>query len=132
MPQQRSNQQRIRILFVDDHGLLREQFYEAFNNPHVVHTASTAEEGWNLYLDKNPQIIFLDIGLPDASGHDLARRIKNENPSAYIVMATASRYSEDSQEARNNDVDGYIIKPFDIKKIASHIERYRTNHLSGL
>lgn len=126
---QTENHLQLHILVVEDHDLLRKMFSEAFRNIHTVHTASSAEEGWKLYLDKTPDIVFLDIGLPDTSGHELAHRIKERNPASYVIMATSSDYEEDMEEAARNNADGFIVKPFDKKKITGYIDRYLEKHL---
>jgi DNA-binding NarL/FixJ family response regulator len=90
----------------------------------MIGAAATAKEGWNLYLKNNPDIVFLDILLPDGSGNDLAHKIKEHNPKAYIVMATASDYADDKEEAAFNHVDGFPTKPFDKQKVDDLIDRY--------
>ncbi|MDE2029195.1 MAG: response regulator [Alphaproteobacteria bacterium] len=123
MPQHAPNR-KLTILLVEDNDFLRKTFCEAFRDKHSILSASSAEEGWALYVDRLPDIVFLDIGLPDASGHILAGRIKEKNPSAYVIMATASDYAEDVEAAGHNHVEGFITKPFDKKKIESYIEKY--------
>jgi two-component system chemotaxis response regulator CheY len=122
--QQKSDNQHLRILVVEDSDLLKELFLHAFDSSHIVEVTPTLQEGWKLYVEREPHIVFLDVGLPDGNGHDLARRIKKRNPSAYVVMATGSRYREDKEEAAFNHVDGFITKPFDKKGINDFVERY--------
>ena len=128
MPQEKSERNPLHLLVVEDHDLLRKLFSEAFRGSHVVHAASSAEEGWKLYLDKAPNITFLDIGLPGASGHDLAHKIKRHDPASYVIMATISDDTEDMEEAARNNADGFIVKPFDKKKIAGYIDQYLAIH----
>jgi DNA-binding response OmpR family regulator len=80
-----------------------------------------------LYLEKSPNIVFIDIGLPDGSGNDLAQRIKAHNPSVYIVMATASHKTDDKVAAVRNHVDGYIGKPLRKKELGDLVERYKSH-----
>jgi two-component system, chemotaxis family, chemotaxis protein CheY len=124
--EQKLANKRLRILVVEDHDLLREALLEAFSGMHIVYTASSVKEGWKLYLETTPSIVFLDIGLPDGDGHDLARRFKEQNPATYIVMTTASRHIEDKKEAVHNHVDGYISKPFSKREINDYVDRYIT------
>ena len=53
----------LHILIVEDSTFLRELFYKVFHQDHLLYAAATAEEGWQLYLDKTPDVIFLDIQL---------------------------------------------------------------------
>ncbi|MDR3425572.1 MAG: response regulator [Alphaproteobacteria bacterium] len=115
------------VLLVEDSDLLRQIFKAAFSVENQIETASGAKEGWLAYLTKSPDIVFLDIGLPDGNGHDLAHRIKARTPSTFVVMATANDYTEDRQEAWFNDVDGFITKPYDKQQITDLIDRCREN-----
>ncbi|MGB9151932.1 MAG: response regulator [Alphaproteobacteria bacterium] len=127
-PQRGHSAGKLCILIVEDSDLLREMYHTAFGSRDEVYTAASAEEGWQLYLDKSPNIIFLDIGLPDGSGHDLARTIKDHSKDSYIVMATASHDIGDKMEATRNHVDGYIVKPFSKHDINAYVDRYQSLH----
>jgi len=116
----------LNILVVEDSEFLREIFTTALGKEHVIETAKNAKDGWMLYMKKNPNIVFLDILLPDGNGHDLAYRIKERTPKTFVVMATASNYTDDKEEASFNRVDGYVTKPFDKKKIDEIIDHYWT------
>lgn len=128
MPQARPDAVALIILVVEDNDLLREMFKKSFHSRHEVFTAARAIEGWNLCLQKNPHIVFLDIGLPDASGHDLARRIKEWSPTTHVIMATANDYEDDIEAARRNRVDGFIVKPFSKEEITICLDRYIALH----
>ncbi|MDD3370277.1 MAG: response regulator [Alphaproteobacteria bacterium] len=114
----------IKILIVEDSDLLRGIFKTALSAEHLIEGAATVKEGWEMFLEYAPNIVFLDITLPDGSGHDLAYRIKTRAPKTYIVMATASDYTDDKEEAAFNRADGYLTKPFGKHEIDSVIERY--------
>jgi len=116
----------LNILVVEDSEFLREIFMTALDKEHAIETAKNAKDGWMLYMKKNPNIVFLDILLPDGNGHDLAYRIKERTPKTFVVMATASNYTDDKEEASFNRVDGYVTKPFDKKKIDEIIDHYWT------
>ena len=114
----------LRILVVEDSEFLRQVFLAAFRNEHLIEVAAGAREGWEAYLRCDPNIVFLDIILPDGNGHDLAYKIKERSPETYVVMATANDFSDDRQEAAFNHVDGFIAKPFDKQKIDEVIDAY--------
>ncbi len=114
----------LKILVVEDSDLLRQIFETTLGKEHVIVTAANAKEGWDFYQKSAPDIVFLDIMLPDGNGHDLAYRIKTRNPKAFIVMATASDYADDKEEAAFNHVDGFITKPFGKQKIDEAICRF--------
>lgn len=114
------------ILIVEDSNILRRIFSTMLSKEHVIETAANVEEGWDLYLQKSPDIVFLDIMLPDGNGHDLAHRIKDRNPESFIIMATVSDTADDKEQAAFNHVDGFLTKPFGKQKIDDVIARYWT------
>ncbi len=116
----------LRILVVEDSAFIRKIFLNLFESEHAIALAPNVKEGWKLYLKTRPNIAFLDISLPDGTGHDLAHRIKNHNPQTFVIMATGNDYSADREEAAFNRTDGFITKPFDRKKIGEAIDRYWT------
>ncbi|MDD3029991.1 MAG: response regulator [Alphaproteobacteria bacterium] len=114
----------LKILVVEDNDFLRQIFDTTLKPEHRISAAANATEGWRLYREDDPDLVFLDISLPDGNGHDLARRIKEESPETYVVMATASADADDKEEASFNHVDGYLTKPFGKKSIDAIIDRY--------
>jgi CheY-like chemotaxis protein len=116
----------LKILVVEDSDFLRDIFKTALANEHLVEAAPNVKQGWDLYLKGAPDVVFLDIMLPDGSGHDLAHRMKRQNPKIHIIMATASDYTDDIEEAAFNHVDGFLTKPFGKQKIDEVIDRFWT------
>ena len=116
--------ERLRILVVEDSEMQKLIFLKALPGIHTIRMASDAKEGWTFYLETAPHIVFLDIGLPDGSGNDLARLIKEHNQTTHIIMATANSDRENKEKAVHNRVDGFIVKPISAKEINDHIERF--------
>jgi len=125
MREQKRVRPKLHILSVEDEPFLRKLMQEALRELYEIITCPSAEEGWKFYLEGAPDIAFLDIGLPDSGGHELAHRIKEFDPDAYVVMLTASRRPEDIERARDNRVNGFVIKPFNRKKLDECIGQYR-------
>jgi len=120
---QEHSHEKLCVLVVEDSTFLRDVFRKSLRERFAVYAASGTKEGWRLYTDKKPDIVFVDIGLPDGSGHYLTRKIKEDDPSTYIVMATASDSIEEKEKASHNHADGYIAKPFNMQEIDDCIER---------
>ncbi len=114
----------LRLLVVEDSAFIRKIFLNLFESEHTIALAATVKEGWEMYKKVRPNIAFLDISLPDGTGHDLAYRIKKDNQGTYVIMATGNDYSADREEAAFNHTDGFITKPFDKAKIGEAIDRY--------
>lgn len=125
---------KLSVLIIEDQPFLRHLLFEALRKDHDVAMATSVREGLAIYIKEAPHIVFLDIGLPDASGHLLARKLREIDNTAYIVMVTGSRLRDDVEAARKNGARGFIVKPFSKSIIEDSIGRYATTHsdlLSG-
>lgn len=112
------------ILIVEDNNFLREILSTALGDVHKVTSAATLANGWELYLENRPNIVFLDIHLPDGSGHELAKRIKDHDPQCFVVMETANENEDNLTQAENNLVNGFISKPFSKTQIQNYVTLY--------
>lgn len=88
----------MRVLLVDDHELIRQGLRRSFERAEdvtVVGEAGTAADALRLQLLEQPDVVVLDIRLPDASGLDTARELRRRSPSLGIVILTM--YAGDEQ-----------------------------------
>ena len=86
---------RIRVLSVDDHPLLRQgigALVSAQPDMVMVGQAATGEEGLREFREHRPDVTLMDLRLPDISGIDALIAIRNEFPTACIVMLTTLRW----------------------------------------
>jgi DNA-binding NarL/FixJ family response regulator len=86
------------VLLIDDHELIREGLRRAFERDaefEVIAEASSVREGVTLAHSLKPQVVVTDIRLPDGSGLDATRQIRNMLPTTGIVVLTM--YSADEQ-----------------------------------
>jgi DNA-binding response OmpR family regulator len=86
-----------------------------------VRRAASAYEGLELLRAELPDLIFLDVGLPDADGMDICRRIR-ANPVTSrvpIIMVTARTLEADRVEGLDRGADDYIGKPFAVRELAA-------------
>lgn len=120
----KTRRKQLEILVVEDQLLLLRLMQEVLRGNYIVDTAAGMQEAWKLYLEKAPDIAFLDIGLMDGNGHVLANAIKRLDPDACVVMVTASNTSEELKIARANQVDGFVVKPYSRQQISSCIDKY--------
>jgi two-component system, chemotaxis family, chemotaxis protein CheY len=120
----------LHVLIVEDQAFSRRLLQEFFWRICTVDAAANAQEAMQFYLGNAPNIAFLDIDLPDQSGHRLAELLKQLDPEAFIVMVTANHTAEDVERARTNHIDGYIVKPFSKAKIMNCVDKYKTALIS--
>ena len=114
----------IRLLLVDDHPIVRAGFHmieRIDSRLQVVGEASTALGAWQQLEKLNPHLVLLDIRLPDGSGIELCRRIKETWPQVRVLCLTS--YSDDDYVlgAMEAGADGYLLKQNDAEQIVDAI-----------
>jgi CheY-like chemotaxis protein len=83
----------------------------------VVGTASTGSEAMILYVDLLPDIVVMDISMPDMSGLDAIERILSINPTANIIVISGNDYEEVRQKVFDLGGKLFISKPFHVERI---------------
>lgn len=117
-----------KILIVDDEPhirLLLEEILEDFEEKGVeVHTAKNGKEAVEKILELKPDLVYLDIMMPEINGYDVCKIIKIDHKmnDVKIVMLTAKGQAVDKQKGVNSGVDMYITKPFDPDFIIKNTE----------
>lgn len=88
----------MRVLLVDDHELIRQglrRSFERHDDVQVIGEAGTAAEALRLQLLEQPDVVILDVRLPDASGLDIVRELRRNSPALGVVILTM--YAGDEQ-----------------------------------
>lgn len=118
MPELLTTTTPIRILLVDDSELVRRGIKTVLatqSDPplRVVAEAANVSEAVTEYIKHRPDIVLLDIRLPDGSGFDACRQIMQRNPDTKVVVLTS--YSNDNfvYEAVTAGAQGYLMKEID-------------------
>lgn len=102
-----------------------------------VSTINWGEDGLNACLEKIPDIVLLDIRLPDLDGYEIVKRLKNNRrtQSVPIIFLTEKRQREDRLRGLSMQVEDYITKPFDIQELRLRVRnvlmRYRRSSLTN-
>lgn len=129
---QKAYRRQLNILVVEDQVYSQKLLCEILRGVRVrnnnespcIDAVQGVRDAWKLFLKRAPDISFIDLNLADGSGHVLARAIKELDPQAQIVIVTANTSEEEMNVARQNNVDGFITKPYNKKQILDGIERY--------
>jgi len=103
---------QVTILVIDDEEQMQELLKITLEtNEFVVRFASSAKEGLNAASTHPPDLILLDIGLPDESGHVVLQKLREWYTRPVIILSVQNS-EEDIVKALNNGANDYLIKPF--------------------
>jgi two-component system KDP operon response regulator KdpE len=91
--------------------------------------AQTAREGLAHLAGRNPEVVLLDLGLPDADGIDVAGRIR-ESSGVPIIVISARGQEPDKVRALDAGADDYLTKPFGVPELLARI-RVALRHAAG-
>jgi len=111
----------IRVLIVDDHALFRrglEMVLAEESDIELVGEASDGAEAVDKAGEALPDVVLMDIRMPRSSGIEACRAMKEETPSAKIVMLTISDEEEDLFEAIRAGASGYLLKDIPYDEVA--------------
>ncbi len=90
-------------------------------NVSVVGKGYNGKEAIDLYQEKKPDIVFLDLNMPDGTGFHAIRNIKKINDSARIIPVTALEDYSIKKKLQELNIHEIILKPFDIDKVMNLI-----------
>ena len=88
----------------------------------AVDVAYTGNEGYNLAIEFDYDIIILDLMLPDIEGEEICRRLREEKIDCYIIMLTAKREVENIVDGLNYGADDYLTKPFEFNELLARLK----------
>lgn len=111
------------VLIIDDEDDLARLMKTVLHKEGIadVVTAGTVAEGWDKFQEYNPELILLDIMLPDGEGYDLCRKIR-ETSNAPILFMSAKDEEINKLLGLAIGGDDYITKPFSPKEVAYRVK----------
>lgn len=112
------------ILIVEDQNFSRNLIEGMLIRNYTCYSASNIQQAIELYAEHIPCMVFLDIELPDGSGHEFAALVRKYDPDSFIVMVTANSYESDVARAVENKAQGFVVKPYSRQKIMLAVEKY--------
>jgi len=121
------------LLVVDDDRAVRHSLRRIFEESSVeVLTASTAEEGLKMAAERQPDVVLLDIMLPDRSGLDTFTELHARDAQVPVIFITAGEKSETVIKAMKLGAYDYLAKPLDSRQVRALVHRAieirRSNH----
>jgi DNA-binding NarL/FixJ family response regulator len=121
-----SEESRIRVFSVDDHPLLREGLAAIINNQPdmvLVAQACSAQEAIQLFRKHQPDVTLMDLRLPDQSGIDAMKVIREEFSEARVIMLTTFEGDVEIQRALEAGARGYMLKSMPPKELVEVIRQ---------
>lgn len=119
---------KLRVLVVEDDRVVAEinrQFVERVDGFEVVGVARSMAAALEAAQRLRPDLVLLDIYMPDGDGLGVLRRLRQEGGDVDVIPVTAARSSSVVRELMRNGAVGYIVKPFKFERLAATLEAYR-------
>ena len=121
--QMAANRDGARILVVDDEESIRDLLNTALRfTGFAVETADSGKEALRRAAAFQPDLIVLDVNLPDVNGFDVCRRLRAGGDTYPVIFLTARDDAEDLREGFTGGGDDYLTKPFSLEELVFRIE----------
>ena len=105
------------LLVVDDEPGIRESLKWIFKDSYEIILAKDGREALEAIANRTPDLILLDILLPDINGLEILRNVKKDHRRLPVIMITATKTVKNAVEAMKLGADDYIVKPFDLEEL---------------
>lgn len=106
------------VLVIDDERSMREFLQIMLEQEgHEVLTAAAVDEGLERCREAAPELVFTDLKLPDGSGMEVLRWVREHQPDTQVIMMTAYATAENALEAMRIGAYDYQIKPFKVNEV---------------
>lgn len=115
----------MRVLLIDDHALFREGLTGllARRGIEVIAAVGDGREGLRLAIESAPDIILLDLRMPQMDGIELLRTLRQNGVRVPTVMVTTSQDEQDLVAALRNDAQGYLLKDIEPDDLVSALNK---------
>jgi len=114
-----------RLLLVEDHVLVRQSIRAFLQGAafEVVGEASTGSEALHLAIELQPDLIIMDLHLPEMSGIEATRRIRSQCPNVRVIALTAYNEKAYQRALREAGADGFVLKTAEFSELVSVIQQ---------
>lgn len=127
----RATRQRLTVLLVEDDPFTRRLVANALKADYEIVEAGDAADALQAYGRTAPDAVFLDIELPDASGHVVLSKLLAFDPNVFAVMLSANSIKENILAALEKGAKGFVTKPFAKEKLMHYLRQCETVRLKG-
>ncbi|MBY4676368.1 two-component system response regulator NarL [Marinobacterium arenosum] len=126
MSEQIESQSQASVLLIDDHPLLRKgvkQLIELDDDLQVIAEASNARDGVRLAEQHEPDLILLDLNMPEINGIETLKMLRDAGVSSRVVVFTVSDNEEDVVAALKAGADGYLLKDMEPEELLANLNQ---------
>ncbi|HLE48507.1 MAG TPA: response regulator transcription factor [Patescibacteria group bacterium] len=122
-----------KILIVEDDIDLQKTLCDFIRNEgFIVDTCSSGSEALRKIEKLQPNLVLLDLGLPDIQGEDVLKKVRVDYPHLAVVILTAKSKPQEIAEGLNLGADDYLPKPFSVEELLARINaRIKTRKLNN-
>ena len=113
---------RCKVLFVEDEPTLRRTYKRFFANRYDVAFAASGSEARRQMDEFHPEVLVLDLRLPDTDGITLLQEIRASRPTLPVIVTTSYVSMEPLINVLDLGHSGYLVKPFDMDDLAARID----------
>jgi DNA-binding NtrC family response regulator len=124
------------ILVVDDDADVRKTLSSILSEEgYSVETVENGKQATKVTEKSRFDVALIDIKLPDMEGTELLHRLKEKQPHLVMIIITGFPTLENAMKTVNEGADGYILKPYDVRKllemIRKHLKKETAEHISN-
>jgi len=114
-----------KVLIVDDNDLMRTLLRGVLRgeNYDIIGDAKNGAVSLELIAKSKPDIVFMDVVMPQMDGLEALQRIKELYPEIVVIMITGNPSKENVEESIRNGANGFIIKPFNTARVLDTLNR---------
>ncbi|RAK59364.1 DNA-binding response regulator [Phenylobacterium hankyongense] len=125
----RSMAQRKTLLIVDDDADLRGAVAEQLQaEDFTALEAATAKDGIRMAQDERPDLVLLDVDLPDMDGREACREMRRLGVAAPVIMLTAAAADDDTIQGLDAGANDYVVKPYKFAVLLARIRAQLRSH----
>jgi CheY-like chemotaxis protein len=119
---------KTKVLIVEDDPTTRWKYRKILKNDCLLQTAGDANGAFSRYISHDPDIVFLDLNLPDGTGYAILDWILRNDPGANVVVCSGRDDDSSKERAFDSGAKGYITKPFKKQNLMNFIESCPSLH----
>lgn len=119
----RNTRQKPELMMIEDDSFSRRLVENVLQKKYALTSLADANHALDTYARIAPDLLFLDINLPDVTGHELLERLLTIDPEAHVIMLSGNADQANIVEAMRKGAKGFIAKPFTKEKLFQYIER---------